>query len=595
MLENGPWASSKVGAGAIGWAKANTKRVRRSTEPTPSWTTDRSCRPSILPSTEGLWPETALHGERFKCCASVFTLMSKRPAVVLLALLLCSLAGPMVVSAEQSGSIEASASTVTLQPSTPSAGDDLAITIAFRNTASQSAYTVEYFVYKDTVNADRLLEQGIINEIEADGMTSKTVYWNGLTEGQHRVGWPLSTTATPVRPFPSLRGERSPDLRATGAELAGASSLKTGDTASVEVEVSNVGSEPAAASVLGVALNGVAMDNLAVVALDAGTSANVTVNLIAPPTGEYVLRFTPDAEDAVVESQEENQDYDFAFTVHPRMDLRHKGAPSVSVVEGALNGPWTVSGEIERFDGDGTIEVPMRLEVPNDDGGNLMLGSFSVTVAGQGMPQPPGRRRLIPTMWLASSGSLARWSRSSILLAPPFCAGITTNDRSPAGNLDLLPIPDVQLDPPIPNPSEPESGEAVQWSVFIQNVGEIPVRGTLEYSFEGIEYEDRSSSMQRKGSSGVLRTPCRRRLVSTRRNSPHATCPTPTHGITIRTTAVSRCPLRFKHRSGWNGTRQPSNWSTPIRRLHRHPHAGADVHDVHRRHLHRNRPGELHL
>ena len=44
-------------------------------------------------------------------------LMSKRPAVVLLALLLCSLAGPMVVSAEQSGSIEASASTVTLQPS----------------------------------------------------------------------------------------------------------------------------------------------------------------------------------------------------------------------------------------------------------------------------------------------------------------------------------------------------------------------------------------------------------------------------------------------------------------------------------------------
>ena len=113
--------------------------------------------------------------------------MSKRPAVVLLALLLCSLAGPMVVSAEQSGSIEASASTVTLQPSTPSAGDDLAITIAFLNTASQSAYTVEYFVYKDTVNADRLLEQGIINEIEADGMTSKTVYWNGLTEGQHRV------------------------------------------------------------------------------------------------------------------------------------------------------------------------------------------------------------------------------------------------------------------------------------------------------------------------------------------------------------------------------------------------------------------------
>ncbi len=419
--------------------------------------------------------------------------MSKRPAVVLLALLLCSLAGPMVVSAEQSGSIEASASTVTLQPSTPSAGDDLAITIAFLNTASQSAYTVEYFVYKDAVNADRLLEQGIINEIEADGMTSKTVYWNGLTEGQHRV-WVAFEHDGDTRQTFSVPFEVSglPDLRVTGAELLDPSSLKTGDAASVEVEVSNVGSEPAAASVLGVALNGVAMDGLAVVALDAGASTNVTVNFSAPPTGEYVLRFTPDAEDAVVESQEESQDYDFAFTVHPRMDLRHKGAPSVTVVDGALNGPWTVSGEIERFDGDGTVEVPMRLEVPNDNGGNLMLGSFSVTVAGQGYAT---------ATWQTTIDSddvvgLQRISREVVAVIDPFGTASfvqesTTNDRSPAGNLDLLPIPDVQLDPPIANPSEPESGEAVQWSVFIQNVGEIPVRGTLEYSFEGIEYEDR--------------------------------------------------------------------------------------------------------
>jgi hypothetical protein len=205
-----------------------------------------------------------------------------------------------------------------------------------------------------------------------------------------------------------------------------------------------------------------------------------------------VLRFTPDAEDAVVESQEESQDYDFAFTVHPRMDLRHKGAPSVTVVDGALNGPWTVSGEIERFDGDGTVEVPMRLEVPNDNGGNLMLGSFSVTVAGQGYAT---------ATWQTTIDSddvvgLQRISREVVAVIDPFGTASfvqesTTNDRSPAGNLDLLPIPDVQLDPPIANPSEPESGEAVQWSVFIQNVGEIPVRGTLEYSFEGIEYEDR--------------------------------------------------------------------------------------------------------
>ena len=103
----------------------------------------------------------------------------------------------------------------------------MAITVAFLNTASQSAY-VEYFVYKDTVNADRLLEQGIINEIEADGMTSKTLYWNGLTEGQHRV-WVAFEHDGDTRQTFSVPFEVSglPDLRVTGAELAGASNLKT--------------------------------------------------------------------------------------------------------------------------------------------------------------------------------------------------------------------------------------------------------------------------------------------------------------------------------------------------------------------------------
>jgi hypothetical protein len=41
----------------------------------------------------------------------------------------------------------------------------------------------------------------------------------------------------------------------------------------------------------------------------------------------------------------------------------------------------------------------------------------------------------------------------------------TTNDRSPAANLDLLPIPDVQLDPPIAEPPKANSGDAVLWYV----------------------------------------------------------------------------------------------------------------------------------
>lgn len=419
--------------------------------------------------------------------------MSKRPAVLLLALLLCSLAGPMVASAELSGSIEASASTVTMQPSAPSAGDDLAISIAFLNTASQSAFTVEYSVYKDAVNPDRLLEQGIIDEIPANSIDTKTVYWNSLTEGSHRVWVTFEHGGDTVQTFSvPFNVSGLADLRVTGAEMLNASDLKTGDAATVEVDVSNIGTEPAGASVLGVALNGAAMGNVAIEALAAGSTTTVSVEFTAPPTGEYVLRLTPDAEDAVLESQEENQDYDFDFTVHPRMDLRHKGTPTVTVVDGALNGPWTVTGEIERFDGDGTVVVPLRLEVPNDAGGTLMLGSFSVTVEGQGYAVATWET----TIDADDVIGLQRTSREVVAVIDPYGTGAfvqesTTNDRSPAGNLDLLPIPDVQLDPPFASPAEPNSGDAVLWYVGISNVGEIAVRGTLEYSFEGIDYEDR--------------------------------------------------------------------------------------------------------
>ncbi|DAC09149.1 MAG TPA: hypothetical protein D7I09_06590, partial [Candidatus Poseidoniales archaeon] len=149
--------------------------------------------------------------------------MSKRPAMVLLALLLCSLASPMAVSAELSGSIEVDASNVTLQPSAPSAGDDMAISIVFLNTASQTAFTVEYTVYKDAVNPDKVLEQGIIEEIPANGMDTKTVYWNGLTEGAHRV-WISFEHAGDTRQTLSVPFNVSglPDLRVTGAEVLNA-------------------------------------------------------------------------------------------------------------------------------------------------------------------------------------------------------------------------------------------------------------------------------------------------------------------------------------------------------------------------------------
>ena len=175
-------------------------------------------------------------------------------------------------------------------------------------------------------------------------------------------------------------------------------------------------------------------------------------------------------------------------------------------------------------------------------------------------------------MWLASSGSLARWSRSSIPLVPPLlCRNPPPTTEVPQGTSTSCPFLTSSLIRPSRTLPSRNQVKPCNGPCSFRTWAKSPSEGRWSTVSKASSTKTGSSSMRQRGSSGVLRTPCRRRLVSTRRNSPHATCPTPTHGITIRTTAVSRCPLRFKHRSGWNGTRQPSNWSTPIRRLHRHP------------------------
>ena len=89
-----------------------------------------------------------------------------------------------------------------------------------------------------------------------------------------------------------------------------------------------------------------------------------------------------------------------------------------------------------------------------------------------------------------------------------------TNDRSPLGTSTSC-HSDVQLDPPIPNPSEPESGEAVRWSVFIQNVGEIPSARRWSTVSRASSTKTGSSSMRQR-SSGV-ENPLPTASVSTRR------------------------------------------------------------------------------
>ena len=76
---------------------------------------------------------------------------------VIAILLLCIAALPMTISAEQSGSIQASENTVALLPAAPEAGGSVTIYLTLSNSGTY-ATDVEYAFYRDGIGQNKLIE-----------------------------------------------------------------------------------------------------------------------------------------------------------------------------------------------------------------------------------------------------------------------------------------------------------------------------------------------------------------------------------------------------------------------------------------------------
>ncbi len=419
--------------------------------------------------------------------------MLRGRATGLVVLLLMTLVVPSPAAAESSGAIEASAATVTIgDGSDVYAGDAVTITITFVNTQVSAATEVNWFVYKDGLN--NVLDGGVVSLIEGGSSVDVQVTWNSVTEGEHRVYVKFNQGGDADAIFnKAFTVNGLPDLRVAEAEVGPTNGLFSGDQATLSVRVLNAGSESAVASLLGLQLGSVTLPSEAVPALAAGESTWVNTTFTAPETGDHTLRVTPDVEASVREANE-GSFLDVEFTVAPRMDVRHTGTLSIDVDEGALNGPWTVSGSIERVAGTGRDTVPMRLEIIDDQGHLVPMAPFEVALEGAGYATATWER----TITSSEVSTLARGVPHNVVaVIDPFGTASfiqedTSNDRSGAVQLDLQPIPDVYLDlNAIPESPSVNSGDRVNWSVFMINTGTITVRGTLEVTFDGLSYDDR--------------------------------------------------------------------------------------------------------
>ncbi|MDG1555553.1 MAG: CARDB domain-containing protein [Candidatus Poseidoniaceae archaeon] len=406
---------------------------------------------------------------------------------ILAILLLCIASVPMPASAEQSGSIQASPSTVALQPANPVAGGSVTINLQLYNSGNY-ATDVEYSFYRDFISSDQLIKKATV-DIDTDTSAPVSAVWNGLTEGDHEVHITFEHprgSGTVAEFYIDFTVTGLPNLKVTQTELTPSTGIFSGDTVILSSLVRNVGSEPAVASTLHIDLPGAGDLDLATPPLAAGATEWVNTTFTAPESGSHTLYLTPDYQDAVEESSEFNKVVEVQFAVDTRMDVFHVGELTVDIAEGALQGPWVVSGKLGRTNGTGVSDVPMWLQISSLTGQLVTTAPFSVSLSGTGYAESMWSH----TLTAAELDGLPAGMHTITAKIDPFSNAAFTQESTDndelSSTLSKFEVPDVFVDAnAIASSPSVNSGDSIEWRVSMVNTGDIRVSGRLHYTWEG--------------------------------------------------------------------------------------------------------------
>lgn len=390
---------------------------------------------------------------------------------------------PLSVSAEDSGGVQASESTVAISPSNPVEGGSATIRLTLYNSNNFEAEDVLYKFYWNGVSSSQLISANTV-DIPAQSTADVEIVKSGLTVGEHKVWLAFDYNGAGEQIFfKDIVVTGLADLEATTIETS-PTGVKSGDSVMVSTKVSNTGSEDADASRMQIDL-GVQSEVLNVPSILAGESAWVNHTMTAPSSGTYDFTVTLDLDDAVIEADEDNL-FSSSLVVDERMDVSHLGVLSVDVNPNDLQGPWTISGTLARTGGSGVSEVPMRLEIQDDNGLNVPLPTFYVNISGGENAQQAWTFDLL----YSHISSISNGNHEITAAIDPygtanFIQERTDNDRI-SSYFDKYQIPDVAVDPyAIPSRNTVNSGTNVDWTVSITNAGDVEVKGRLIYTWEG--------------------------------------------------------------------------------------------------------------
>ena len=419
--------------------------------------------------------------------------MARAPLTTLILAIMILGVMPMPSMGEDSGGVQASSSTISVTPSNPVEGGSVTIRLTLYNSNNFDADDVLYKFYWNGLDSSKLISANTV-DVPAQSTVDVEQIKSGLTAGEHKIWVAFDYAGSGEQMFyrEIIVGGLA-DLEATTIH-ASPNDVESGGNITISTEISNTGSEDADSSRMQINLAD-GSHIFSVPPITAGDSVWINQTITAPSSGVYDAYIILDLDDSVIEAEEENQ-FSVGITVDQRMDLSHLGSITIDVDEGALEGPWTVSGILKRTDGDGITQVPMRLEIIDDVGNNVPLPTFYVNISGGENAQQPWSFDLV----FSYISALSAGSHEVTAAIDPYSTGdfiqeSLENDRSSA-YFDKYDIPDISVDPfAVPSVNSVTSGSNVGWTVAITNSGEVEAQGKLVYTWEGETVSESSQQL----------------------------------------------------------------------------------------------------
>ncbi|MEE3082832.1 MAG: CARDB domain-containing protein, partial [Candidatus Thermoplasmatota archaeon] len=385
-------------------------------------------------------------------------------------------------ASETVGTVIFSSEGISLSPSEPEEGGSVTFTVNLQNNASIEANNVEVEFHKSTyVNGEPELFE-FISSIPANDFASVDFTWSNLQYGTQVLFVKVSHAGESEIISKSFDVSGLPNLRFSHFALTPSSGAHQGDTITVETQIENAGNADSTESSMALSFPGTSASDITVPGLTVGSTWWFNTTGTAPATGTYDVSayLNSDSADNVIESSMVDNEANETLTVVELPDYSHSVGPLADATPGSLNGPWTVSGTIERTGGSGQSTVPLQLSILNGIALEIISLDFNDADV------------MAEYQFDIEVGDLTNSNPGDTALEIEIDPSKNTQQSNTFNDVEQTIItiheePNVRIISVSSNPPSVGPGESVTLSVNLQNSGVIPVNGVLSVSFDGSE------------------------------------------------------------------------------------------------------------